>query len=279
MSFLDELKAQKGIGKKPVPPPKVEKEPELPKVQKKPKLPVRICADGTCDNVLLGGSDEKYCSKHVSHHVESKPDKPVLNSSLTREKWLETAFERINGKLFGLSDMAPYCRLSVGFPAGSRPKKTTLTLGQYWPPGATSDGVPQIFISPSKHASGDPVEMLAVLVHEMVHAAIYPTKGHGKAFKRLALKVGLTGPMRHTVASNELRDKLKAIADDIGPFPHGTIDPTARPGKKGKLRGYECDSCGFKFYTTQKWVDVAGDEMVCPDNKCNGIPRFVPPKS
>ncbi len=245
MSFLDELKAQKGIGKKPAPPPVVEKEPELPPV--KPK-------------------------------VNPKPDKPIVNTSLTREKWLETAFERINGKLFA-GEMAPYCRLSVGFPAGSRPKKNTLTLGQYWPPGATSDGVPQIFISPSKHASGNPVEMLAVLVHEMVHAAIYPTKGHGKEFKRLALKVGLTGPMRHTVASDELKDKLVDIADEIGQFPHGTIDPTTRPGKKGKLKGYECEVCGFKFYTTQKWVDKAGHEMVCPDNKCHGIPRFVPPKS
>jgi len=314
MSFLEDLKAQKGLGKKP--PVVVDKpivswpiKPIKPhvRVELKPPLGHVVLADGNTIRCMdladgtyvkcLNCSKVSAYPKHTQHHgrfcssstcVDMYPHKyrkveTVTVTTLpkeTREGWLTEAIEKINKELFVPNGYGiPIVRVSVGFPAGSRPKTVSKTLGQYWPAGATSDGVPQIFISPSKSASGDAVEMLAVLVHEMVHAAC-PGKGHGPEFRRRAYAVGLNGPMRATTPKSWLIRKLVTIAASIGPFPHGTIDPTTRPGKKGKLRGYECSVCGFKFYTTQKWIDkVYVGEVQCPDNQCRSKMVYTPPKS
>ncbi len=254
MGFLEELKAQKGLGKKP--PPKIVKEPEVPVVKRPPIDPP------------------------VPRKTEVAPMKA---ENKTREQWLEAAYVELNKKVFKPSGFeAPKCRISVGFPAGSRPKTVQKTLGQYWPPGATSDGVPQIFISPSKYASGDPVEMLGVLVHEMCHA-VTPGGGHGKEFRKVATAIGLKGPMRTTAVSRDLRETLKDLVDGMGGFPHGTIDPSTKKGQKGKLRGYECMVCGFKLYTTQKWVHISGGSLMCPSKNCEAgsseVMEYVPPKS
>jgi len=336
MSFLEQLKAQKGLGKKPPIIKTVETvvksesiDPNK-RIDPKGKFPVTvgvdqvILADGNlidrgdlyvgifilcrhCGKVSKYPNttvlDGRFCSTECRNNycslgkglklikpaytpqkpafATAKPvyappaDKPITSSN-TREQWLESAYKQINMTL--LNGEAPRCRVSVGFPAGSRPKTVQKTLGQYWPSGSASDGVPQIFISPSKSASGDPVEMLAVLLHEMIHACT-PGKGHGKEFKAIAKRVGLNGPMRSTTPGPLLRDKLKLIASVTGSFPHGTIDPTTRPGKKGKLKGYECPSCKFKLYTTQKWIDISGGSIECPNVQCGcDYMTFIPPK-
>ena len=51
----------------------------------------------------------------------------------------------------------------------------------------------QIFISP---ALGDPVDVLDTLVHELVHAVDNCEHKHGKEIKKIALSIGLEGPMR-----------------------------------------------------------------------------------
>jgi hypothetical protein len=236
--------------------------------------------------------DEKLWKKNKStcdecrKEAESKPAAPITADGITRETWLQQAMSMLDMRLFREKGgvRVPDCRVSVGFPAGSRKRQINKTLGQYWPKASASDGVPQIFISPSSGASSDPVYMLAVLVHEMVHACTEGA-GHGPEFRKLAVKVGLQPPMRSTTASAQLKKSLRKIADELGQFPHGTIDPTTRPGKKGKLKGYECkgysDSCGFKLYTTTKWIDYSGGDIDCPNPRCqSGYPmKYVPPKS
>jgi len=262
MSFLEQLKAQKGLGIKP---PVVVDEPIQFVCRKCHKI-----EEGIEDRDEWEDCDETC----AMCRVEAKPEK----AEITREEWLNKAFGHIAEDIF--PGVVPRCRISIGFPAGSRKRQINKTLGQYWPKASASDGVPQIFISPSSGASSDPVYMLAVLVHEMVHACTEGA-GHGPEFRRLAIKCGLQPPMRSTTASAQLKKKLKAIAENLGPFPHGTIDPTTRPGKKGKLKGYECSGCGFKMYTTTKWVDHAGGEahIECPDENCHCPMVFVPPKS
>lgn len=348
MSFLDELKAQKGLGTKKKPPPKPPK-PEKPSAPAfTGSFPANIgvnsvmLADGntvlekelvkgtyvhclSCGLVkqgLLETFDKgRFCSHECrvkypyKFNVNGKPHwtlanshlreiaddeistlaaewtKPTVVSSIeligigerTRELWLSQAMDLLDMRLFRekASVVVPECRVSVGFPAGTRKRQINKTLGQYWPKASASDGIPQIFISPAKGASHDPVNMLAVLVHEMVHACTEGA-GHGPAFRKIAIKVGLTGPMRSTTAGAKLKALLKSISDELGPFPHGTIDTTTRPGRKGKLKGHECDTCGFKFYTTQKWMDSAslsGEPMCCPDANCIGQMKFVPPVS
>src|SRR5690606_10340978 len=71
--------------------------------------------------------------------------------------------------------------------------------------GADSDGAIQIFISPTLN---DTLEVLAVLTHELVHAALGPNEGigHGKAFRKLSSKVGLCPPWTQSVPSQQLEE-------------------------------------------------------------------------
>lgn len=130
-------------------------------------------------------------------------------------------------------------RVSVGFPDGSK-----RAIGQYWYPESTKDGYGNIFIHPGQ---GDPVDVLAVLVHELVHNSC-GERGHGKVFKQLAHGVGLDGPMRSTHAGKELKTYLKKLAKRLGKFPHSAIRKGAKPPvpKQGtRMIKMECGECGF----------------------------------
>ena len=270
MSFLDELKAKKGLGKN-APPPKVVETEDT----------VITCDWSDCKNGddLRDYKGKAYCPGHYENmlDMDSKKELPTekpkekfqaIPKQETREEWLNKAFNAIGIQLFNRP--VPKCRISIGFPAGSR-AGTNKTLGQFWQSGATSDGIPQIFISPSKSASGDAVEMLAVLVHEMVHA-VHPGLGHGSEFRNTAKKVGLTGKMTSTIPTKQLSEKLQAIADTLGKFPHGTIDLTARKKQTTRMLKHECTNCGLILYMTQKWADKCGDtgheSALCPSRGC-----------
>jgi hypothetical protein len=63
-----------------------------------------------------------------------------------------------------------------------------------------------------------------VLVKELVHTLLPADAGHGKLFKAAALKVGLQGPMRQAAPGPLLHDRLKTLADTLGPLPHARLD-------------------------------------------------------
>ena len=69
------------------------------------------------------------------------------------------------------------------------------------------------------------LEATGVLIHEMCHAIQYHIYGddirmHGKEFRKIALSVGLEGPMRSTTSSKELQSKIRRWEKEIGPYPH-----------------------------------------------------------
>jgi hypothetical protein len=65
----------------------------------------------------------------------------------------------------------------------------------------------------------DPIDVLGLLVHELVHALLPPEAKHGKAFRNIALPIGLEVKRRETVPVPHLRRRLEAIAHIIGAFP------------------------------------------------------------
>jgi hypothetical protein len=100
--------------------------------------------------------------------------------------------------------------------------------------------------------------MLDVLAHEAIHAVDDCASGHGKAFKRVAVAIGLTGKMTATVAGPELLATLQQIADSLPPLTHGGIDLSGRKKQPTRLVKLECHGCGMIVRTTTKWLVETG---------------------
>src|SRR3546814_7581600 len=78
---------------------------------------------------------------------------------------------------------------------------------------------------PISHApDAMPAQIAAILAHELVHAAVGIPAGHGKAFKRIALGLGLVGPMRATTPGEAFLAAVAPILDAVGPLPHARLD-------------------------------------------------------
>jgi hypothetical protein len=102
--------------------------------------------------------------------------------------------------------------------------------------------------------------VLDVLLHEAIHAAIGNEHKHGPRFREVAHAVGLGGKMTATRPTGACCVRLSALAETLGPWPHGKI--TAQPKKQTtrmikvvcKEEGCECG--GYAVRTTSKWLDV-----------------------
>lgn len=171
----------------------------------------------------------------------------------TREAWLTAAVEALTPLIEAVDAAVPPVRVSVGFPGG-RGRKNAV-IGQCWAAEAATDKVAQVFISPT---IVEPVQVLATLLHELIHAADANKSGHRGQFARIARAVGLQAPMTATTPSEALSATLRAVADGLGMFPHAAL----RTGVSGahkpqgtRMLKIECAWCGYVLRTTRKWLD------------------------
>lgn len=178
----------------------------------------------------------------------------------TREAWLGHGVQLLRNKLFQpLGFKIPEeLRISVGFPKGGRG-----LIGQCWSPAASGDGKAEIFVHPIIE---DPVKVLDIVTHEVVHAINHRNgdSGHGKAFKDIAVTVGLEGKMTATTAGPELVKTLARFATLMGPYPHKALTPGEGAKKQGTrlLKGL-CPGCGYTIRLTAKWADLGLPTCVC----------------
>jgi hypothetical protein len=77
-------------------------------------------------------------------------------------------------------------------------------------------------------ALSDAVLVLDTLMHELIHAVNDCQNKHGPAFKKMALTLGLKGPMRSAGTGPELLAKLEAIALSLGHYPHARLNVPRR---------------------------------------------------
>lgn len=180
---------------------------------------------------------------------------------ITREEWLLKAIAILHTEKFEpLGAKFNSIRVSVGFP------DTKKAIGQWWPPKATEDNYSSIFIHPGK---GDPVEILDILVHELVHDSCGLAAGHGPIFKKLALAVGLEGKMRSASAGKELKIYLKALAFRLGDFRHSALKKNAKPPtpkQTTRMVKMECPECGYKCRASMTVILNTG-AVICPCNR------------
>jgi len=178
--------------------------------------------------------------------------------SKTREEWLNNAAAEMKTWVTGSRDGQEYLDpfISVGFPKGSR-GSASHAIGQCHDKSMSGDKErAHIFIIPTMT---NPVDILAVLMHELVHASVGNKCGHRGPFKHCAVDVGLEGPMTATVPGELLKLRLELLSHDLGEYPHPGLKTAPRGSKGSRLLKVYCLGCGCIIRITQKWLDLVGE--------------------
>ena len=172
-------------------------------------------------------------------------------SEIIREQWLMQAVDHLLPLFERAGYSVPFVKVSIGFPStGSKGRH----LGQCWSTKSAVDGVNQIYIAPHLPT---PLDVLDTLVHELVHAVDDCESGHGENFKKIAIDVGLKGPMRSAGAGEWLKQDLLRIAEKLGTFPHGRLSLPVRTMQQAPKRpGAKCTKCGYEVVMFKKYLHL-----------------------
>ena len=177
----------------------------------------------------------------------------------TREAWLEAAVRQLAPIFAKAGYTIPSCRVSCGFAStGVRSGH----IGQCWSKRSSKDGINQIFISPALEGS---VEVLDTLFHELVHAVDDCQHKHGKEFKKIAIKLGMVGPMRSAGAGPVLKEKLKELAGRLGPYPHASLSVPKKVAARSPRPRAKCMKCGFMVPMLKDFLHYG--PPICPKDR------------
>lgn len=197
-----------------------------------------------------------------------------------REAWLNHVARRMAPMFAALNAPLPgRIRIAIGFTStGQRGKR----IGECWDTSCSEDEHFVIFIRPDLVESADlmPMQVAAILAHELVHAAVGLDAGHRKPFRDVAVGIGLKGPMRSTTAGPHFEKSVTPILDEAGPLPHARLrtKPDADSSDDGEAPGIKttapkkqtrrhikckCGGCGYTARTSRKWLDLVGPPL-CP---------------
>lgn len=202
------------------------------------------------------------------------------NEHGSRESYLRAATNELRAHFEKLGLFLPEkIRFAVAFTSHGKKGKVA---GECWHASASDDGHHEIII---RADFSDPAEVLGILAHELVHAALPPEAKHGKLFREAALKIGLEGQMRHAMPGAVLRERLNALAASLGPFPHARLNfdratvaglmAADRPKKQGtRMLKAECvgRGCGYTVRVAARWVTDCGPPH-CPNHGAMHVPR------
>jgi formylmethanofuran dehydrogenase subunit E len=97
----------------------------------------------------------------------------------------------------------------------------------------------------------------------LVHAVDDCQSGHGENFKKIALDVGLKGPMRSAGSGEWLKQDLMRIVESLGSFPHGRLSvPIKTMQKAPKRPGAKCSRCGYEIVMLKRYLQLG--PPLCP---------------
>ena len=158
-------------------------------------------------------------------------------------------------------------KVSVSLQDGGMTKSRALAHVHY--AHATGNNYHEIRMSVElggRKLKADSMRVADILLHEMIHTcAVF--HGHKRAFRDIALGVGLTGKMTSTRASDSLNDRIKLeVVDVLGKYPHARVQliPRGKRGVGSRLIKCVCLNCEFNFRTTRKWINKANGVLGCP---------------
>jgi len=183
----------------------------------------------------------------------------------SREDWLGRMVDALRPTFAGLGYPLPErIRVACGWPSRSALAGRAKRIGEAWSHRCSGDGAYETFLSP---VLADPIEVGATLVHELVHHAVGVEAGHKGPFRKCALAVGLTGPMRATSAGDALRGRLQRLSEELGPYPHAALNGgDGRKKQTTRMLKVKCADCGCIARMTRQWLDDVG----APTCGCGG---------
>ena len=182
-----------------------------------------------------------------------------MQQHITREAWLLAAVQLLRPLFAAKGFSVPACQVSCGFAStGTRSGH----VGQCWSTKSASNELNQIFIAPTLKSS---YEVLDTLVHELVHAVDNCENKHGKEFKKIALKMGMKGPMRSAEAGPELKVTLTSLLDTLGQYPHGHLKVGMRKAPRRDRPRAKCKHCGYQVPMLKKFLTYG--PPICPKDK------------
>lgn len=192
---------------------------------------------------------------------KKQPPRHLKSKHRHREVWLAEAMEYVREHFADAGYEVPeHVRVGVGWPS-KQATGVKRRIGEAWTNECSGDDVHEIIIS---LWLDDPIKVLGVLVHEVIHVTVGVQHGHKKPFTECMKLVGLCGKPTATEETDELVAKLEKWAKGLGAYPHARLD-NDRQGKKQSTRliGLTCPECECKIRVTAKWLDLYGT-FPCP---------------
>lgn len=178
----------------------------------------------------------------------------------TREAWLLRAVDLLRPLFLRKGHHIPgELLVSCGFASTGN---KTHHIGQCWSRQSSANDCNQIFISPTLD---DPFEVLDTLVHELVHAVDDCKNKHGKEFKKIALSLGMKGPMRSAGAGPELKKSLEELIPQLGPYPHGKLKVSHRKVVRKARARARCPECHYEVPMYKRFLNYG--PPLCPVHK------------
>lgn len=183
---------------------------------------------------------------------------------MTREEWLNAAVKALNPMIERSTELTPATEIlvSIGWP---RRDKGGKVRGQCWARSAAHGKASHIFISPLQV---EPVTILGILLHELIHAADDCESGHAGAFKKAHHALGFINKATTSEQGEELKERLTAVSERLGDFPHLVLEPLEKPKVQSTRMIKLVSSCGYVLRTSRKWIEqglptcgVCGDEF------------------
>jgi len=185
-----------------------------------------------------------------------------------REVWLDKAMAKVRTHFKHAGyDVPDNVRVGVGWPSKSALGVKSRRIGEAWSNACSKDETHEIIISLWIE---DPVKVLGILIHEVIHVTVGVEHGHLKPFVDCMIAVGLEGKPTATGETAELVAKLKTWIDVLGAYPHAQLDGKNQKKQSTRLIKLACSDCGTIIRTSNKWIEYNGTEWPCP---CEGILR------
>jgi hypothetical protein len=156
--------------------------------------------------------------------IESHKNRKLLVNSMLEvkhryaEAWLEHAVELYRPFFETGGHQIPPVLLSVGFADdGYKPSRKKNTLAICYSKGFSPDGINQIIITPLRT---EPLDLLWLLGHELIHAVDDCAHGHGKVFDEIAHSVNYWPNKKATIMDlMKFDEKMAVMAKELGRYP------------------------------------------------------------